>query len=183
MSQVTKLNIEDQHSDSANPSAELAQTDAGSTAVVIGIVLDPSGAAISGAQVRLTIADGTTVQTSATDAAGTFRLVKVAPGNYSIHTEASGFQQKDLAVAVGEKAISPLRINLSISSQSQTVTVGGQDLSMRVTTDVAENRNANTIDRDALDRVPVFDQDYINTLSRFLDDSAVGTNGVTLVMK
>jgi Carboxypeptidase regulatory-like domain len=182
MSQVTKLNIEDQHSDSANPSAELAQTDAGSTAVVIGIVLDPSGAAISGAQVRLTIADGTTVQTSATDAAGTFRLVKVAPGNYSIHTEASGFQQKDLAVAVGEKAISPLRINLSISSQSQTVTVGGQDLSMRVTTDVAENRNANTIDRDALDRVPVFDQDYINTLSRFLDDSAVGTNGVTLVV-
>ena len=47
---------------------------------------------------------------------------------------------------------------------------------------LAENQNANTIDRNALDRVPVFDQDYITTMSRFLDDSATGTNGVTLVV-
>src|ERR1039458_5431589 len=34
----------------------------------------------------------------------------------------------------------------------------------------------------ALDRIPVFDQDYITTMSRFLDDNATGTNGVTLVV-
>src|SRR3984893_7829715 len=38
------------------------------------------------------------------------------------------------------------------------------------------------MDRSALDRVPVFDQDYITTLSRFLDDNSIGTNGVTLVV-
>jgi Carboxypeptidase regulatory-like domain len=181
-SQVTKLNVGEEHSGSASPSANFAQSGAASSVVITGIVLDPSGAAISGAQVSLTIADGAPIQTTTTDAAGTFRLVKAARGSYSIHIEASGFQQKDLAVTVGEKPILPFKINLSISSQSQTVTVGGQDLSMRVTTDVGENRNANNIDRDALDRVPVFDQDYVNTLSRFLDDSAVGTNGVTLVV-
>jgi hypothetical protein len=30
-----------------------------------------------------------------------------------------------------------------------------------------QNKNADTIDRTALDRVPVFDQDYITTMSRF----------------
>ena len=96
--------------------------------------------------------------------------------------EASGFQPKSQTVAVGGKPPSLVRINLVIASQNQTVTVGAQDASVRVTPEVAENQNANTIDRDALDRVPVFDQDYITTLSRFLDDSAIGTNGVTLVV-
>ena len=51
-----------------------------------------------------------------------------------------------------------------------------------VGTEVVQNQNANSVDREALDRVPVFDQDYVTTLSRFLDDSAIGTNGVTLVV-
>src|SRR4029077_2837498 len=34
----------------------------------------------------------------------------------------------------------------------------------------------------ALDRVPLFDQDYITTMSRFLDDNATGTNGISLVV-
>jgi len=51
-----------------------------------------------------------------------------------------------------------------------------------VSTETSENQNNNAIDRDALDRVPVFDQDYITTMSRFLDDSATGTNGITLVV-
>ena len=33
-----------------------------------------------------------------------------------------------------------------------------------------------------LDRVPVFDQDYITALSRFLSDDTIGTNGVSLVV-
>src|SRR5262249_29665225 len=47
---------------------------------------------------------------------------------------------------------------------------------------VSENQSVNTVDRSALDRLPVFDQDYITTLSRFLDENATGTNGVTLVV-
>ena len=39
-----------------------------------------------------------------------------------------------------------------------------------------------TMNRDSLDNLPIFDQDYIATMSRFLDASSVGTNGVTLVV-
>jgi len=38
------------------------------------------------------------------------------------------------------------------------------------------------VDSNALDRLPVFDQDYITTMSRFLDPDLSGTNGTTLVV-
>ncbi|WP_245632689.1 TonB-dependent receptor [Edaphobacter aggregans] len=64
----------------------------------------------------------------------------------------------------------------------EEVTVGSSDSSAQVSTDIGQNQNGNSIDRNALDRLPVFDQDYITTLSRFLNPDATGTNGVTLVV-
>ncbi|HZC23529.1 MAG TPA: TonB-dependent receptor, partial [Candidatus Binatia bacterium] len=75
-----------------------------------------------------------------------------------------------------------MRITLPIAVQTENVTVATGDTVPLVSTEVTQNQNANTINRDALDRVPVFDQDYITTMSRFLDDSAIGTNGVSLVV-
>jgi hypothetical protein len=71
---------------------------------------------------------------------------------------------------------------MQIAILNETVTVSNGDSSPLVSTENSENQNTNTIDRDALDRVPVFDQDYITTMSRFLDDNATGTNGVSLVV-
>ena len=149
---------------------------------VAGVVLDPSAAAISGAQVTLTAQSGVAIVHATTNNDGKFTLEKVSPGIYRVDVEAGGFRSatQDVTVATGRPAL--IRVTLQIASQNEVVTVGGLDLSMQVTTDVAQNQNANTMDRDALDRVPVFDQDYITTLSRFLDDSAIGTNGVTLVV-
>jgi hypothetical protein len=66
--------------------------------------------------------------------------------------------------------------------QSENVTVDTGENVPLVSTDTQGNQNTNTIDRNALDRIPVFDQDYITAMSRFLDDNAIGTNGVTLVV-
>jgi hypothetical protein len=38
------------------------------------------------------------------------------------------------------------------------------------------------LNRQALNNLPVFDQDYIGTISRFLDAGAVGTGGATLIV-
>ena len=149
---------------------------------VTGIVLDPSAAAIPGAHVTLTAQNGVVIEHATTNSDGRFSLEKALPGVYRVDVEAGGFQNATQSVTIGTDRPVSMRFTLQIASQNEVVTVGGQDLSMQVTADVAENRNANTIDRDALDRVPVFDQDYITTLSRFLDDSSIGTNGVTLVV-
>jgi hypothetical protein len=145
--------------------------------------LDPSSAAISGAQITLTGEGPTLAQSAITNAVGQFRFDHLAPGAYKVSIQAPGFQGKEQNIRVSEnQSSSQLRISLLIATQNQVLTVGGQDESTTVTTEVADNQNANIVDRDALDRVPVLDQDYITTLSRFLDDSAIGTNGVTLVV-
>src|SRR5882724_9255532 len=97
---------------------ELAQASAEPSAAITGMVLDPSGAAVSGAQVSLTIKDGTVLKATTTDSAGAFRLSNVAPGTYEVHVEASGFQPRNQSVIVDRKPPSPLRINLVIASQN-----------------------------------------------------------------
>ena len=71
---------------------------------------------------------------------------------------------------------------MDISAVSEVVSVTADDNVPQTSSDPSENLNANNITRDALDRVPVFDLDYITLLSRFLSDDAIATSGVSLVV-
>src|ERR1700687_3458483 len=147
-----------------------------------GVLLDPSGAAIANAQVTLLGNKGEVLAQTTSDDVGAFHFDNVAPGKYTMECSAEGFRDTRTAVTVTGKRITPLRIVMPILVAAETVTVAtGVNVPM-VSTETSENQNANSIDRNALDRVPVFDQDYITTMSRFLDDNATGTNGVTLVV-
>ena len=128
-------------------SRESDQTASEPSRSVAGGVLDPSGAGVPSAQVTLTSADGRIVAHAATDNAGAFHFEKLAMGGYSIDVQADGFRETKLDITVGKKPLGPLRINLPIASRNEVVSVGAQDTSARITTDVAENQNANTIDR------------------------------------
>ena len=146
------------------------------------MVLDPSGAAIAGADVILLSGDGKELSRITSDQDGSFQFEKLAAGTYKIQAQAAGFRDTIVELKLGSRATSPLRVVLPIAEQNEVVNVAGSDVSLVVTTDVSENQNANNLDRSALDRVPVFDRDYISMLSRFLDDSAIGTNGVSLIV-
>ena len=122
------------------------QSSGQSSRSVVGSVVDPSGAGVPGAQVLLIGADGTEAARTKTDSTGNFRFEEIAPGVYSLEIMASGFRETRLEVTVG-KTLSPVRVNLPIASQNEVVAVGVQDAAPRITTDVAENQNANTIDR------------------------------------
>src|ERR1700674_4217714 len=150
--------------------------------VISGTVLDPSGASVAGAKVVLATAGGETISATTTDTSGGFRFEKAGQGNYQIRVQAAGFQDFKTEINMDAKAPAPVQITLTIQEQNEVVTIGTTDFSPQVTADVSENQNANMLDRSTLDRVPVFDQDYITTMSRFLDDSAAGTNGVTLIV-
>lgn len=166
------------------PSADpgIAGDDPAGTHSVSGVLLDPSGAAIVKAQVILLGTRTEIVAQTQTDAVGAFHFDNLAPGKYTIDFHAEGFRAARMPVAVAAKRFSPLRVVLQILVQTENVTVATGVNVPLVSTETSENQNNNAIDRDALDRVPVFDQDYITTMSRFLDDSATGTNGVTLVV-
>ena len=153
---------------------------AGASAIT-GTVSDPSDAAIVGASVTVTGTDGMAIAHILTDGRGAFRFDNLMPGEYQLDIQKDGFRQIRIPLKAAAKN-PPLRVVLSISVPNQEVAVHADEVASQVGTEMAQNQNANTLDRAALDRVPVFDQDYVTTLSRFLDDSAIGTNGVTLVV-
>ena len=150
--------------------------------VVSGTVVDPSGSAIAGATITLAHRDGTPYASAKTDGSGSFRNDAVPAGAYVLTIEAKGFQPLQRDITVTRKPLAPLHFALAILTEKQIVTVIAGQATPVVSTEASDNQNANTIDRAALDRLPVFDQDYIATLSRFLDDNIVSTNGITLVV-
>src|SRR5262245_61054962 len=150
--------------------------------VVSGAVFDPSGAAIVGAQVTLSRADGKAVAHTTSGAAGDFRFDKLDLGKYYLEVQAEDFQRSRTDVAIGRKPAKPLRVVMAIAHQQQAVMVRASESSPEVSSEVSQNQNVTAMDRAALDRVPIFDQDYIATLSRFLDENATGTNGVSLIV-
>jgi hypothetical protein len=125
--------------------------------------------------------DGSGASETRTDNRGIFHFDKLDAERYRLVVQATGFQNSQTEVYVGATGVVRVRIVMAIAAQRETVTVAG-NAATQVSTEIADNRSSNRLDRDALDRVPVFDQDYIATISRFLDDTATGTNGITLVV-
>src|SRR5882724_5938847 len=168
-------------SQTARPSSDDSQSSSASS-TLFGTVQDPSGAVISQAIVLLRPSANRTPIRTETDPSGGFHFEKIPVGSYTLTIAAPAFKDATIPITFKGKRLPPLRVTLALASQSETVTVGGADSSPQVTTDTSQNQSANTFERAALDRVPVFDQDYITTLSRFLDDNSVSTNGVSLVV-
>src|ERR1051326_1471967 len=62
------------------------------TASIVGTVVDPSGAAVSGATITAKDVDRGTVLTTTTNDAGAFNISSVPVGKYQVKAEAKGFQ-------------------------------------------------------------------------------------------
>lgn len=146
---------------------------------ISGVVQDPNGAVITGAQVDLR--NGILkIQSTVTDSLGAFVFSKVPRGSYVIQVQSEGFEPANVQVQVGSKAPTTLHIPMAVRGVRQESTI--IDNSDRISTDTAENQNSNSLTGEALSNLPVFDQDYVSTMSRFLDAGAIGTSGATLVV-
>ncbi len=148
--------------------------------MVSGVVQDQTGAVLPGAAVALVAAGAATPSATVTsDAAGLFRFERVVPGAYDIRSTFPGFTPNLAHVRVAARAPGPLTIVMEVEgfAQEVSVTSGG-------TTSTAAGANLDTIsvDGSALDDLPILDQDVVTSLSRFLDSSAIGTAGTTIVV-
>jgi hypothetical protein len=152
------------------------------TRTISGTVLDTSGAVILGAQVTVATSNGLRIAQNKTDAVGYFEFHNMGPAKYLLLVRAEGFAEENREVPESRKSATGIRITLTIATEAASVTVRADEAAAQVNTEIAENQGSTRLSRDALDQVPVFDQDYITAVSRFLDDSATGTNGVTLIV-
>jgi len=86
-------------------------------------VTDPSGAAISNAQVTVTSEARGDAKVVTTDANGNFRVPLLQPGRYKVNIKAQGFETATADANVAAGVISPVSIKLSVGQTSTTIEV------------------------------------------------------------
>ncbi len=93
------------------------------TATLSGTVIDPQGAVISGASVKITDRAKAFERTATTNGEGYFSFSQLAPSNYRLTVEQSGFAavQSDVVLNINDQ--SNLRIPLKVASATATVEV------------------------------------------------------------
>ena len=144
-----------------------------------GHVVDPEGAGIHGAQISIMKGDRQLAGTTSDDS-GNFRILNVNPGSYRLQVSASnGFAAYERSMTVGNSPLS-FSIQLKLASVEQEIAVAPDTES--VSLDNSNNRDQIKADAGLLESIPVFDQNYIAALSPFLDQTGIGTGGVTIVV-
>src|SRR5438270_3479566 len=147
---------------------------------VTGVVQDQTGAVLIGAVVELVGSAGDVVQSTASDAVGAFRFATVPPGTYQLRATFEGFKPTVTRLRVGARAPSPQKVIPDLAGSAQEST--GSNLATTVGANATSNVDALSLDQNTLDSLPVFDRDYIATVSRFLDTGSLGNTGVTIVV-
>ena len=125
--------------------------------VVTGTVVDQVGAAVGGAPVTLTSADGATTRQTTADGQGVFSFADVARGSYVVRIEVAGFTpfSSGPVAVTGDAPLLPLpRIVLTVEGFSTSVTV-------RSTEAVADEQIAAQEQQRFLSVVPNFYVSYV----------------------
>src|SRR5579863_6729672 len=140
------------------------------TGSVTGVVSDPSGATIPGAQLRLIDEEKGFSFTAKSDSAGRYVIRQVPPGTYKLSVEAQGFRsetQSGITLDVSQN----LTVNfaLQLGTTSQTVEITAQ-APLLATQDAVTGQ---TVNRKFINDLPL--------ISRSVTDLAFLTPGVTEV--
>src|SRR5215469_6247082 len=136
-------------------SGELFGQTAG-TGVIVGTVMDQTGAAIAGATVTLIDTATSAVRTAITNESGRYDFPNVQPGKYNITISKTGFRQAKFSnqeVVVGEQRTLDAKLQLGEATQVVEVVASNTELqTMNVTV-------GNTITGVALDSLPSIGRD------------------------
>src|SRR6266403_3926639 len=129
------------------------------TASLAGTVLDPSGAALKGAQVTVTNGATGSERSAISDDAGRYNLVGLPPGQYKISVDGGSNFEVHLAsvtLTVGDSVIRDFK--LALHGQIQSVEVIGEAANVETTkTDVSQ-----TVQQREITNYPINGRSYLN---------------------
>src|SRR5437879_3658707 len=145
-----------------------------------GAVVDPSGIGVSDARITLESSSLGAPQITFTDANGVFRFTALPPGAFQLRVNAEGFAESRVSVNITSRVPADLKIPLKLANMRQEITVN--ETASQVNTESSENLDVITLDRQLLDNLPIFDQNYVGAMSQFLDPGSIATGGATLIV-
>src|SRR6266849_9126549 len=95
------------------------------TGTIAGVARDPSGAAVSGAQVKLTSLTAGAARTGVTSEQGDYSFPALLAGEYEVSVEAAGFQRTVRQAAVEAGTTTTADFALRVGDTKESVTVDG----------------------------------------------------------
>lgn len=159
---------------------------------VQGVVADPTGAIVPGAEVDLVDPSGAVTSTAHSAGDGSFQLTAPHAGSFTLVVSEPGFSTVSNPVQIPPPVVSatgpsaarvlaaPLHIVLPIASVATNVRVNA-DTSEDLTAP-EDNHDSSVMTSQDLKALPIFDNDYTTAMSAFLDDSATATGGTGLIV-
>lgn len=136
-----------------------------------GTVADSTGAAVVGAKVKITNTATGVVANTVSTTTGTYAVVGLNPGIYSIEVSAPGFATVQTRTTVEVTRISTVDVALSAGAVTQTVQVTGNELTLDTTSPVL----GTTLEPELVKNAPI----EINGMARQIDSFAYLAPGVT----
>lgn len=138
-------------------------TFAQSVASLRGRVSDASGASVSGAKIKLTLANTGAAREVESDANGAYEFVQLQPGKYTLEATAEGFQSVrrealDLLVAT----VSTVDVDLSVRSVKQEVLVSAETA---VAVNTSDATLGNAFDEMQVSSLPIEGRNVVELLS------------------
>src|SRR6266852_6246569 len=149
--------------------AVMGQTE---TATISGLATDRTGAAVTGAEIRLQSMEHGTVTTTTTNDAGIYVFSSVHPGQYQISVQKQGFKQIDLlGLIVNIQDHIEQNFRLQLGSVAESVTVNANDIHLN-TTDATVST---VVDRQFAENLPMNGRSF-QTLIQLTPGVVVTTN-------
>jgi hypothetical protein len=147
-------------------------------APVIGRLLDPSDAPVSG--VVLVLRQGDREISTVTSETGQFRFDRVPPGEYELLTTVPGFDPIRRQIGVGRQPVRELIVRLKLAVLKEEINVREQE--RQVSVSPGQNADAISVERTMLDNLPILDNNYLNALARFLNPGTPGDAGTSVIV-
>jgi hypothetical protein len=159
----------------------LAQTETGT---IRGSVIDPTGAVVTNASVRLIDTDRGAQSEVATGSTGLYTFARVRPGHYQMEVEKSGFRLMRLTgITVNVQDNLEQNFKLAVGSASETITVQANSVNLN-TTDATVST---LVDSRFVENLPLNGRSFqslieltpgvVLTTSNYLDNGQFSVNG------
>jgi len=155
-----------------------------------GVVADPAGGIVPGAEIDLLDINGSVAATYHSDGDGNFQVLAPHAGNFVLVVSEAGFETVRTPVVVPAPAIaaaSPatlpiaaLHIVLPIAQFATNIRVSAENSEDLTAPDA--NHDTSVLSSNDLKSLPIFDNDYASAMGAFLDQNVTATGGSGLIV-
>jgi hypothetical protein len=172
--------------------ANTASAEAPSSPTLHGVVADPTGGPVSGAEIDLLDGNGAVAVSDHSGDDGSFQIVAPHAGAFTLVVSGPGFETVRTPVELAPPAspvqpspvvprlAAPLHIVLPIARFATNVRVNAE--TSEDPTAPEDNHDSSVMSSQELKSLPIFDNDYSSAMGAFMDQDMAGTSGAGLIV-